>query len=739
MISLTLGRGESKTLNWKLPKALQAEGVIVGEDKRSVAGVTLHLRPAEQSHMDEGEAVAADAKGAWKTYEGLKPGQYTLVGDDNWEVVSPREITLPQQGALQVLVRRFTSQALDVRAVTPDGQPIPNVALKFSILVPQGGGMSLGNSEAGQTDAQGQYSLSKLRPDYNISVQATREGYKYLRGGAAKYENGAWSASDIVLTPLLGRAQGQVVDAAGQPVQGAQIFSPDAAGSQAASDAQGRFTLGALPEGEITLVATGALGAVAKATRAGEAGLTLKLRPQTRVEEPDRDTAYAILDEVWQTSRGSKWERRATLPAEYAADDLDQGLRLALSAGDDKDKGASMGIYTLISRLLEIDPARAIEWAPAQLSSIKEPYPRLMATVQVAIAASKAKPDLAAQLYSSAQKIEIGDAGNQMYVTALLAALAARLHNGEADALAARALLAARNSNGTGTIAAVAETLAMGSAALAEKAISDKAIAEPRPGVLSEASDNEKVSIYSRSIEKAAPDDPQGALALLDTLEKVPGSQSEFAFGRGARAVVKALGPSDPAGALAVARRVEQSNKPECLALAARFQPKTEALALLREASKAVPSTDWTAASTLGPIAAQAYELDKTTGTELFSSAVTRLQAQMQEDGWRQQEGAREIAVFAFSLSRANPIESRLLLEQEWAFQKSLPPQVRRFSHLDDLAVAMAALDPARAREMAWQAGGYGDDLSSEFEAQMRIARFLLDPKGDASKLFGER
>ena len=730
---VTLKQGESKIINWKLPRAEQAQGVILGEDRKPVGQVTLRLRPTDDRRWgDDGESVSSDAKGAWKTYQGLKPGQYVLAGDDNWEVISPTQIGLPQKGALQVLVRRLTSQALDVRAVTPDGKPIPQVALKFSISVPQGGGTSHGNDEQGETDAQGKFSLGKLRPDYHVSLQATRVGYKYLRGGNAEYKDGAWTSEDIVMMPLLGRATGRVVDAKGQPVQGAKIFSPDAAGSQATSDAEGRWSLEALPEGEITLVATAESGAAAKLSRAGDAELALALRPQQRISTPDRDTAYEILEEVWETSRGSDWRRRATLPAEYSADDLDLALKLALSAGEDKDTGASLAVQTLITKLLEVDAARAIEWAPAQLALIKSPLARLNSTIEIGLAAAKSNPALAAQMFAQAKAIPLGQQDDEALGAALVAALAARIGSGEADALTDKALRLAKVPGDR--LLDVANVLARGSAGAAARAI--EAFPPLEPG------DNaSQAYFYVGLIEALAQHDMNGALALLDKLEALPDSQAEFSFGRAALKLIPLLGARDPAAALALARRVrnEEGDKAPALALAARFQPKAQALELLREAARSIPESYWIVASTLGQIAAQAHELDAQTGAELFARGRDKMQALMDEKGsWRQQQGAREVAVFAFHLARSNPNQSRALLEEEWAFQKSLPPDVRQFSRLDDLAIAMVAIDPVRAREMAWQSGGFGGQ-STQFQAQMRIARLLMNPQVEESKLFSER
>ena len=743
-ISLSLSANEEKKLDWKLRRGLDAEGLALGEDRQAVAGARLKLSakgPDEDDWMGRHQSLTG-AKGEWKI-AGLKPGPYTIEGDDKWEVVSPKEIALPHKGALQVLVRPLASQALEVRAVTPEGKPIEQVALKFSVLVPSGANRWLGNSQDGQTDAAGKYSLGKLRPNYQVSLQATRAGYKYLRGGKAAYKDGAWTSEDVVMTPLLGRAVGRIVDAKGQPVQGAKVFSPEAAGSQATSDAEGRFALDALPEGEITLVATGAMGTAAKAARAGGAELSLALRPQQRLVAPDRDTAYAILEDVWETSRGSKWRARATLAAEYGADDLDQALKLALAAGEDRDTGASLGVQTLVARLIQDSPALAIEWAPAHLAHIQGPFQRLKATVELGLAASKIKPALAAQLYAQAKTImgEVAVADNAVLANAHLAALAARLGLAEAETLADKALLGAGAGN---RISEVALTLALGSAALAERAI-EQLRAKPQGGAAAvgaatDSGSRELVSAYAYAIENVAPHDPEGALALLDKLEKVQGNQTRYTFAQATLSVIKALGPKNPASALTVARRVEEFQKPQALALAARFAPKAQALVLLREASRAVSPHWYNGPGTLARLAAQAHDLDAAAGTEMFSSALEKLQLKLAEDSgsWRQAGGARQVAEFDFFYSRIDPNASRVLLEQEWAFQRAVPTEARRGSSLDDLAVAMAALDAPRAQEMAWQSGG-GDDLSAQFEAQMRIARLLLDPKVEESKLFAER
>jgi protocatechuate 3,4-dioxygenase beta subunit len=733
---LTLAKGEEKTLDWKLPRGLEARGVARGEDN-APAKVALKLTEVDDrggwSH-DQTTTAHADDRGEWKL-GGLKPGRYTLAGDDDWEVTAPKEITLPLAAPLEVRVKPLVQQSLAARVVTPEGQPVEKATVRFTVMVPISKNSWTSREEKGETDAQGRFVIGKLRPDYRVSLLATKPGHRFVRGGKAERKDNAWIAEDVVLLPLVGRAEGRVTDTAGQPVVGAKIFSPDGGEEVATSDDTGRFVLSQLPAGEVTLVATHASGAGAKAARAGEANIAWVLRPQSRVTEAQRDAAFAILEDVWETSRGSKWRHRAKMPAEYLSEDPDAALKMALqqaAAAKPEDANARYSLYLLIEKGLESDAARTLEWAPAQLAGITNPYMRLMATVNVGLAAAKENPALAEKLFEQAKALESKDNEGAVYGPALLAALAARLKKEEAVALADKSIAATTRN---GELGAVAEVLGQGNAALAERAIAkmqpDK---DPRQG--------DTTHYYVRAIESLAPHDTPGALSLLDKLEKVNGNNAEFAWGQAAVHIIRALGPRDPAAALALARRVESDHsKVTALALAARFQPREDALKILREAAQAVTPHYYNAVGTLAKVAGQAYDLDAAVGKEIFALALDHLpsdtQGEEERRSWRQQSGAGQVALLAFHYARVDPVQARLLLEREWAYQKALPTTERRHN-FSDLAVAMAALDPERAKEMAWQAHGDGTDLSAAFDAQVRIARFLMDPKDSAEKLFSE-
>ncbi|MDF2440438.1 MAG: hypothetical protein JWN98_1422, partial [Abditibacteriota bacterium] len=124
------------------------------------------------------------------------------------------------------------------------------------------------------------------------------------------------------------------------------------------TDAQGRFELTGLPEGEVTIVAANEQGVAtmrAQSTleKAVIPTLEWKLRPHRGVTSPDAKRAYAILEDVWETSRGSQWWRRNSVPGDLVEIDFNLALQL-VRGGDAKKPIDERVLPQLIAKLIEV-------------------------------------------------------------------------------------------------------------------------------------------------------------------------------------------------------------------------------------------------------------------------------------------------------------------------------------------------------------------------------------------------
>lgn len=751
---LTLEKGATKTIDFKLPRGVKLGGTlkIDGGDVAKVPDkLAIEFREVgSDSYWNAPRSVLKD--GAW-SIDGLNRATYKLVpADEEWEIVSPKTLTAPQTGPIEVLVRHVTLPPLIGKVVTRDGKPVEKVKINASISVPVSENRWTGRQSNIESGVDGTFQIPKIKADYRVTLSASRDGYKYLRGGTAEAKDGVWTVQQIVMLPLQSRVAGRVLDAAGKAVAGVRVLSPDGnppkddAKERVVTDAQGRFELTGLPEGEVTVIAANEQGAAtmrAKSTldAAANPDLDWKLRPHRVVTAPDVERAYTILEDVWETSRGSNWYRRDSVPSDLVAADFDLALDLA-RGGVDKKPIPENVLAQLITKLIETDPTRALDWAPAQLPNLKDAYRRYSATIALGMTAVKLKPELAAQLLAEAKTIAIEGDMQKIYGPAHLAAFEARLGHTEAANKLADVAIAAAQARGktesAGVLGAVAEVLAKGSASLALRALK-QIVVDPKK-------EYEQSSAYSRAISELAKHDVPGALQLLEMLGKLENQQADYAFGWSARALIKALGPTDAKAALTLARRVNENYRAEALLAAARFAPKNEMLPLLREAVAAVPEHPWNAGSTLASIARQTADIDVAAGKEMLDLVRSTIDTLKRSGGasnsWRVQQGASTIAAYAMLLSRSDPLQSRLMLEEEWAFTRSQGGDQRGSNAQIALATAMAAVDPERALELSWQietsnrnGNAARTDLTPQFEAQRQIARFLLAPSTSLSEL----
>jgi hypothetical protein len=239
------------------------------------------------------------------------------------------------------------------------------------------------------------------------------------------------------------------------------------------------------------------------------------------------------------------------------------------------------------------------------------------------------------------------------------------------------------------------ELAAQGSASLAER-------------IASELPAGARLRGLSRAVEQLASYDLAGAQRLLEVVAtaetpaptqseyRYSGDDPEFSFGLAAKRVIEEMGKTDPAAALALARRVQSpEHKAMALALAARVQDDATAAEVFRQAI-AAGASDYSRRGNLPQIAVMAFQKNPALGRELFEELKPRYTAQPTSA-----VDDKSPSAFAFYYAAVDSAESRLMLEREWARQLETHGGGGSDWGPRELPLAMAAIDVERALEMA--------------------------------------
>jgi len=688
------GGGEVNLGTVRLEKGLTVSGTAVDIDGHPVAGVRLNLSrysPGRRSYTAFGASVHTDAEGKFNA-GGLAPGEMKLSTGESaftpggWKVESPGMISLPTDGEITVVLRKIDAIKLTGRVVTPDGQPVAQAEVQFECNQ-QFSEHSFGSfSRQCMTDGQGAYSLDGLLPTAKITFKgAHKSGYLYRSGGNVRPNSEAFHAEDILLLPLASRLTGRVVNAAQRPLAGVKLLALESC-RHAVSDATGRFTLDNLPEGQVTVVAAQGQGATLCTVQTGAVPVTITLLPRKPLPEKDEQRAMTIIragiSEVHDTDYA-----RTILPLALASANPELALQLANENG----KIPADLVVKVITGVAAADKARAAAWAPSRLALIANPKQRAEAMLTLGMAVAGQEPDMAAELYRQAKQ-QLLNGGPQ--AMARLAALAARVKNGEDAALIQQAIANTRTVRAADWMTIdLLRTFAQGNPEQALK------IADELP-------DPVRIDIYVECVRLLSQTDPAAARRLLAKIKtkyristyadrqipRVP--EADRKYEQAMQYVILSIGKRDPAGALALARSVcSVANRPRALALAATFQEKATALRMLRAVAQSLSPDHADSMIDQVRVARLAYEIDPPTGTALFNQALVQVKKHYGLD-------SAILSQVLYYGSKIDPAECRILLEESFAQQL----QKQRFTpdgdFISDQVYAMASMDLDRALEM---------------------------------------
>jgi hypothetical protein len=753
--------GETRKVEIRLDPALEVSGVAHDEAGKPLAGVVFH------EPFDDDAKVVSDAQGRF-VLRGFAPGETTLTVGDEWEIVAPKKVKLPLAQPLVVTLRKRVVAPLRGRVIDDKGAPVADarVAVNWQVPISNQEGFFRITTRHTRTDAEGRYEVASVLVSQRPTVVVTKPKHRVLSGGdlwiAATIPaingtqipnpNAVFTATDIVLQPLVREVSGRVVDTGGRPVANALVAAL-AGGMEGVAvprnisrtDADGRFLLADLPEGEIGFVA-GANTGFAEVRSNSTVLDDLVLQPQAKSQ---RDVAKAreLILQLIDDTRGSNYFIRGVLAGTFVPADYELALEAEAALHPD-DKDLAQRERTILSLMVTANPQAVRDKLPTWLAQWKKEQDkpnvmvpdmalrlsRMLAQPQHTEVAGENETDAAirAFIHSSFQtmhaylvKLDIDKQSdlNTAYEFALTAALAARLEKPAANALAQSAIaIGVRHANAEqedrGSVEAVAEGVAEGGAPLLE-AVFDAIPAQRRAGVL------------GRAVPVIARQDMAGALRLVEKIpaqEKPEGSyasnsEPEYAFGLAAKAVIARMSPKDAAAALALARRVtDSSHRAEALALAAQRQPAAENASLFREAFAL--ATEGRGDRQEARIAALALGTNTAVGAELLAKIETSFFSDAVREG-------DTVSHPAFYLARVEPGRARVWLEWRWAQAQTEINGINGPHELTGIAMAMSGVDTRRALEMAAsippkrEADGK-EDFNVRWEAQRKIAQFLV-------------
>ncbi|HEX8833332.1 MAG TPA: carboxypeptidase regulatory-like domain-containing protein, partial [Abditibacteriaceae bacterium] len=336
LMEIELAKGETKTLNFRLKRALVLSGTAIDEAGRPVADAQI------MAGSDWRHSVKTDAAGAWRI-PGLEPGTVDLQVSDGWQLPQPVQAQLPAKGPITLRLRKIPAVRLQGVVVNVEGAPVTGATVELFAA----GRPSFEAEQVTVTDAEGRFVFENIHINLAPTIEVKKTGYRFVSGGEVKREtqttavSGAmvpnltapFLANTVVLAALSQTATGRVVNPDGKPVAGARVAIAGT-DKNITTDTEGKFTLSGLPEGDLVLLAAAESGFVR--TRVSPARNTtnsvvlpdLVLAP---VKTPQSDVARAvqILQRVKQDAMGTTFLSDGELHLTIAAYDPHAALELA--------------------------------------------------------------------------------------------------------------------------------------------------------------------------------------------------------------------------------------------------------------------------------------------------------------------------------------------------------------------------------------------------------------------------
>ena len=644
----------------------------------------------------------------------LEAGSYSVNmngGGANWEIVSPRTVSLPEAGTefkpIEVVIKRLTPVLPIIKSATgrvldENGQGVAGVTVRATMSLENGNTYP---NRTALTDKDGTFTIPGEDEVIGVEIQGA-ELPGYIVGGQTKI---AVADNIATITGLVAKKRGaiyrgHVVGANGQPAAKAWVGVVEARDYEPVqTDENGDFALPDVPLSQFTLLAAKDRDWAKQAAQSDKSGATLELQSSQNVADRER-----TLEQLLAIKGGVSTDKLFGAWDVLGAQNIERYIRR-----NGEPAPEVMALFG--AELGRRDPAQLIKRAPELLgNSAGEARENLEAQLNLARAASDdagALTDANAWLDEQKQiKREI----NARSVTQLLqmAAVAQKLKRDDAAQWLDYAAAVAAQLKGDPEQNAYAWSNAL--AALGFDAITRFTEGYDAPTEFQLLS--YMTPILARAGDVAG---AQKSLARMETLladpamtgaaEQARKQQRELpsnSLQRMQSAVAGAVAPTDPVAAYALAQKItDVFTRARAMIRVGDGAQKAGNAAIAEKALRDVMKARIGNVEFFAQAAAIGARVNAQLGDELFVIAKDKALPKDERGGF----GPPSIGAWAFYHAPYDAALSRELIEREWNWR--LPAATKNnndafssgFGALYELVHGMAAVDTKRAAEMQTQ------------------------------------
>jgi hypothetical protein len=694
-----------------LTKGITVVGTAVDEAGNTVPILPLQITrtpDADNSWMNV-QPVTTNKNGDF-TIQQLEPGSYTLDAGADWTVVSPATFNAPSSGPVKLILKKTVGSTLQGTVVDTSGAPISGVVLEFLRNHTLSNGSFVTDTVSATTDSDGFFAVSNVAiGPYMIQRKTvTKTGYLYERGGDVTTQGNQLTISLVVMSDLGGTVHGIVRNGLGAPVAAAWVVCPSTPGSvrPVQTDTTGHFSFSDLPIGPVDICAAkgdyyGTITAEAKATSTDLITVSLTAMPApptaSDVAEGTQILTKLLADAVTAGAREPLWLMQDKCAQVLA----DASSAASLSFIESYRPLTARDLELIIPEQSKQNPVGAAQWGLPLILQTKKDGREGAVAASLGLDIAPYDMTAAVSLYNlAAQGISLDNLSDKNSLDASkLVALAYATKNPNADTMYQAVLPemkfevannVAQHTSGMNSywpMQELANDIALGNVPLAEQ-------------IMATMPENWRNSYVENLIDELIGPNPNGALDVFRTLDADRYSSSgAWAYDNALCHVLPILFASDPTEALVLAKDpASPADKCKELTALADVMPLTSARLLFQQAEDE-SNDQFGQGTTPASVAAHALLRDKALGEQLFKLAFDKVMTAQPID---QYGSGPSYAEFAFYYSRFDPSYSRLLIEN--LYRKDVSGEFAETFPCAGLAadaLAMAAIDPKRALEMA--------------------------------------
>lgn len=243
-----------------LRKAVLVRGRVIDDKGEPASGVNVSGAWTSVEFQSQSSDVHAATDGHGEFVLGsIAPNALVRVSASSGWVMSSDAVVVPKAGEgepITLRLRRQPALALLGRVLGPDGRPLADAEIRVAVRSPgqpmnQGNGIAFRGSAEVRTGPDGRYETPSELPvehEYRVSVEA--RGYEPAESQWLADQGG--QVPDLTLVKSIGfrEAVGRVVDSAGNPVVGAEVFQSGDGPMKTSgvTDPDGRFRVPKIPD-----------------------------------------------------------------------------------------------------------------------------------------------------------------------------------------------------------------------------------------------------------------------------------------------------------------------------------------------------------------------------------------------------------------------------------------------------------------------------------------------------------